>query len=341
MGTRKDPIPTESPDVGRADATDLRSRRRPSPRVAVAIPVYNEEDVIEELLRRLFSVLDGLPGGPHQVVIVDDGSVDASRDILRRAADVEPRLKLVMLSRNFGHQAALTAALDHVEGDVCVLMDADLQDRPEAIPLFLERWSDGADVVYARRRTRRESAWLRFSYWAYYRILAGMAGIRLPVDAGDFSLLSRRVITELRGAPERHRYLRGLRAWAGFRQDGVDLDRDARHAGQSKYTMSRLLKLAFDGIFSFSVAPLRVASLLGAVTTLLTGAYATYALFVRLFTGATPQGFTGLILTIAFVSGVQLLFLGIVGEYVGRVYEEVKRRPLYVVERVVGGERGH
>ena len=277
----------------RSGETDLGRRLTDPPRISVAIPLYNEEDVVEELLRRLFAVLDSLPGGPHQVVIVDDGSSDASREILRRAARDESRLTLILLSRNFGHQAALTAGLDHVHGEVCVLMDADLQDRPEAIPLFLEHWFDGADVVYARRKTRLEPGWLRVSYWAYYRILAVMAGIQLPVDAGDFSLLSRRVVEELRSAPERHRYLRGLRAWAGFRQDGVDVDRDARHAGQSKYTLSRLFTLAFDGIFSFSVAPLRLASLLGALATVLAGAYAAYALFVRLFTGATPQGFTG------------------------------------------------
>ena len=312
--------------------------RADRPRVSVAIPLYNEEDGVAELVRRVTGALDGVEGGPHEVVLVDDGSRDRTAELLEEAARRDPRLKIVLLSRNFGHQAALTAALDHVTGDVCVLMDGDLQDPPELIPEFVARWRAGADVVYARRSSRKESWWLRLSYWGYYRLLARMAGISLPLDAGDFSLLSRQVVEELRRAPERHRYLRGLRAWAGFRQEGIDVDRAGRYSGESKYTASRLFRLAFDGIFSFSVAPLRAAALLGAATVALTSLYALYSLAVRLFTGATPEGFTGLILTITFVSGVQLLFLGVVGEYVGRVYEEVKRRPLYVVRDVVGGE---
>lgn len=329
---------SERREAAEAPEPARRRERRQLLRVSVAIPLYNEEEGIVELVRRLTAVLDDVEGGPHEVVLVDDGSRDRTAELLREAARRDPRLKVVLLSRNFGHQAALTAALDHVTGDVCVLMDGDLQDPPEMIPTFIARYRDGADVVYARRSSRKEPWWLKLSYWAYYRLLARMAGISLPLDAGDFSLLSRQVVDELRRAPERHRYLRGLRAWAGFRQDGVDVDRDERFSGASKYTASRLFRLAFDGIFSFSVAPLRAAALLGALTVVLTSAYALYSLAVRLFTGATPQGFTGLILTITFVSGVQLLFLGVVGEYVGRVYEEVKRRPLYVVRDVVGGE---
>ncbi|MBW3535263.1 MAG: glycosyltransferase family 2 protein [Gemmatimonadetes bacterium] len=326
---REDPSGSESPRP---------SSLRDTPRVSVAIPLYNEEGGLVELVRRLTAVLDGIDGGPHELVLVDDGSRDRTPELLRQAARRDPRIRVVLLSRNFGHQAALTAALDHVTGDVCVLMDGDLQDPPELIPDFLAHYRDGADVVYARRSSRKEPWWLRLSYWGYYRLLARMAGISLPLDAGDFSLLSRQVVDELRRAPERHRYLRGLRAWAGFRQDGVDVDRDERFSGASKYTASRLFRLAFDGIFSFSVAPLRAAALLGALTVALTTLYAAYSVAARLFTGASPRGFTGLILTITFVSGVQLLFLGVVGEYVGRVYEEVKRRPLYVVRDVLEGD---
>ena len=309
------------------------------PRVSVAVPLYDEEQGVEELVRRITAVLDGLGGGPHQVVLVDDGSRDRTPELLEAAARKDGRLRIVLLSRNFGHQAALTAALDHVDGDVCVLMDGDLQDPPEVLPEFVARYREGADVVYARRSSRREPWWLRVSYWAYYRLLARMAGIELPLDAGDFSLISRRVVEELRRTPERHRYLRGLRAWAGFRQEGVDVSRDARFSGRSKYDASRLFRLAFDGVFSFSIAPLRAAAVLGASAILLATLFAVYSVAVRLLFGTSPQGFTALILAITFMSGVQLVFLGIVGEYVGRVYEEVKRRPLYVVRSLVEGDR--
>jgi dolichol-phosphate mannosyltransferase len=311
---------------------------RAVPRVSIAAPLYDEERGVDELIRRLTAVMDGLEGGPHEVVLVDDGSHDSTPELLRAAARNDQRLRVVLLSRNFGHQAALTAALDHVSGDVCVLMDGDLQDPPEMVPEFVARYRAGADVVYARRSSRREPWWLRLAYWSYYRLLARMAGIYLPLDAGDFSLLSRRVVEELRRAPERHRYLRGLRAWAGFRQEGIDVERDARFSGRSKYDASRLFRLAFDGMFSFSIAPLRAAAVLGAVAILVTSLFALYSVLVRIFFGTSPQGFTALILAITFMSGVQLVFLGVVGEYVGRVYEEVKRRPLYVVREVVGGK---
>ena len=217
-------------------------------------------------------------------------------------------------------------------------MDGDLQDAPEAIPTFVEKYLEGYDVVYARRLRRKESIWLRAAYFVFYRLLSGMAALPLPVDAGDFSLISRRVVKALRAAPERHRYLRGLRTWAGYRQVGIDVERSARAAGQSKYSVLKLLGLAFDGLFSFTIVPLRAAGCLGAVVVFFTGIYATYALYVRLFLDQPPQGFTTLILAIMFLSGVILFFLGVIGEYVGRIYEEVKGRPVYVVDRVIRSE---
>lgn len=306
-------------------------------RLSVALPLYNEEEVLPELLDRLGAVLDGLEGGPHEIVCVDDGSRDRTAEMLEEAARDEPRLVLVKLSRNFGHQAAFSAALDHVTGDAVVMMDADLQDPPEVIPEFVERWREGWDVVYARRARRKESWLLRLSYFVFYRLLSTMSDVRLPLDAGDFALLSRRVVDTLRSAPERHRYLRGLRSWAGFRQVGVEVERAERAAGRSKYTPRKLFRLAFDGIFSFTVAPLRFAAAVGALAVLLTGAYGAYALWARLFLDRSPQGFTALILTVIFVSGVNLFFLGVIGEYVGRIYQETKARPLYVVDRVVRG----
>lgn len=306
-------------------------------RLSVAIPIYNEAQLVPELLRRVGAVLDGLDGGPHELVIVDDGSRDGSREALVSATALEPRLVVVTLSRNFGHQAALTAALDHVTGDVVVLMDGDLQDPPEAIPLLLRTHLEGYDVVYARRVKRKEGWLLRLAYASFYRILARLSNVDLPVDSGDFGLMSRRVVEQLRRAPERHRYLRGLRAWAGYAQVGVTVERAARAGGESKYSLRKLLTLAFDGFFSFSVAPLRAAALLGFGAIGLCTLYALYAVGAKLLYGHTPQGFTALIVIMTFLSGTNLLFLGLLGEYLGRVYEEVKRRPLYVIDRVVRG----
>lgn len=309
-------------------------------RLSVAIPIYNEAQLVPELLRRVGAVLDGLDGGPHELVIVDDGSMDGSREALVSATALEPRLVVVTLSRNFGHQAALTAALDHVTGDVVVLMDGDLQDPPEAIPLLLRTHREGYDVVYARRVKRKEGLLLRLAYASFYRVLARLSNVDLPVDSGDFGLMSRRVVEQLRRAPERHRYLRGLRAWAGYAQVGVTIERAARAGGESKYSLRKLLTLAFDGFFSFSVAPLRAAALLGVGAIGLCTLYALYAVGAKLLYGHTPQGFTALIVIMTFLSGTNLLFLGLLGEYLGRVYEEVKRRPLYVVDRVVRGGTG-
>lgn len=305
------------------------------PRVSVAIPLYNEEQGVSELLRRVRAVLDATRGGPHEIVLVNDGSSDRTLEILETEAARDDRIVVISLSRNFGHQAALTAALDHVSGDVTVLMDGDLQDPPEAIPRFLERYHDGYDVVYAIRERRRAPWWLRVCYFLFYRALARMSEVQLPLDAGDFGLMSQRVVLELRRFPERHRYLRGLRAWAGFRQTGIALERPGRAAGESKYSMARLIGLALDGIFSFSTVPLRMATLLGAFAIFASAAFALYSVYVRLMLHRSPQGFTALMVLIVFLSGVNLFFLGVIGEYVGRVYEQVKARPAYVIGRII------
>jgi dolichol-phosphate mannosyltransferase len=308
--------------------------------VSVAVPLFNEEETIPELLRRVGAVLDGLPGGPHEMVLVDDGSTDRTWALLEEAARSDPRVVAVALSRNFGHQPALTAALDHVRGDVVVLADGDLQDPPEEIPRFLQAWTEGYDVVYAKRERRKEPLWLRFCYWAYYRLLARMAKPTLPLDAGDFSLLSRRVVEEIRRAPERQRYLRGLRAWAGFRQLALPVERADRHAGRSKYSFGRLVELGLDGIFSFSIIPIRAAAFLGMAAAALAVLFAAYAVYAKLFLDRSPQGFTALLVVGVFLAGVLLFFLGVIGEYVGRIYQEVKARPVYVVDRVLRADGG-
>ncbi len=304
------------------------------PKVSVAIPVYNEEPVLPELLRRIGAALDDIPGGPHQIVVVDDGSSDRTLELLQEATEKNERLVVIALSRNFGHQTALAAAIDYVSGDVTVLMDGDLQDPPEAIPVLLDWYRQGYDVVYAQRVNRKERWWLRACYYAFYRLLAVLSSIHLPLDAGDFSLMSKRVTQEIRKMPEHHRYLRGMRAWVGFRQIAIPIERSARRAGRTKYSPLRLLKLASDGIFAFSIIPLRAAAMFGAVATGLSIVYALYALYVKFWLHA-PQGFTALILAITFLSGVNLFFLGIIGEYVGRVYEEAKGRPHYVIRQVI------
>jgi len=305
-------------------------------RVSVAIPLFNEEEVFPELLRRLTAVLDRIPGGPHEIVFVDDGSVDGTFGKVAEAAAADSRIVGMSLSRNFGHQAALSAALDRASGDVVLVMDGDLQDPPELIPRFLEEQSHGFDVVYALRTGRKEGWILRGCYYIFYRIIAALSNVHLPLDAGDFALLSRPVVDRMNAIPERHRYLRGLRTWVGFRQTGIPVERSKRAAGRSRYSFGGLLRLAFDGIFAFSMAPLRAAALVGGLAVVAALLFSAYAVYVKFVLGKSPQGFTALILVITFFSGVQLLFLGVIGEYLGRVYEETKGRPRYIVQKTVG-----
>ena len=305
-------------------------------RLSVAIPLHNEESTLPELLRRLAAVLDNLPGGPHEMVFVDDGSTDRTYEILEAAARQDARVFVLSLSRNFGHQAGITAALDHVTGDATVVMDGDLQDIPEVIPHFVEKYLQGFDVAYAKRVRRKEPWVLRLCYYLFYRMMARLSDIQLPLDSGDFGLMSRRVIDQLRRMPEHHRYLRGMRSWVGFRQVGIEVERAKRHSGESKYSLMRLLKLALDGIFAFSIVPIRAAALIGASVMFISMLYVFYALYAKLFLHESPQGFTALIVAVTFLSGVVLFFLGVIGEYVGRIYEETKARPLYIVGRRAG-----
>jgi dolichol-phosphate mannosyltransferase len=306
-----------------------------TPRLSVAIPLYNEEAGIPELLRRVRAVLDSVPGGPHEIVTVDDGSSDRTLAMLEAEAAADPRLVVVSLSRNFGHQAAFTAALDHVTGDAVVLMDGDLQDAPEAIPLFLEQHARGFDVVYAKRTGRKEGWYLRAAYFLFYRLLDRLSSIRVPLDSGDFSLISRRVVDQIRKVPEKNRFLRGLRTWVGFKQVAVVVERSERHAGQSKYSFRKLLQLAVDGIFAFSTVPIRAAAMLGLGAIGAAVIFAIYTVWAKIFLRNDPRGFTALTLLITFLSGMNLFFVGVIGEYVGRVYEEVKGRPVYIVNKIV------
>ncbi len=310
-----------------------------SPKLSVVIPIFNESPILPELLARLKQTLDCQPGGPHEMVFVDDGSTDGTLDQLEIASQQDERIVVVSLSRNFGHQAALSAAFDFATGDVVIAMDADLQDPPEAIPQFLALYQQGFDVVYAIRVKRKEAWFKRLCYATFYWLVDRLSPVSLPRGAGDFGLMSRRVVDLVRMSPERHRYLRGLRTWYGFRQVGVEVERAARHGGEPKFSLRKLFQLAFDGIFAFSIIPIRVATLVGSIVVACALAFAAYALFAKLFfeesTRRSPQGFTALLFAITFLGGMQLLFLGVVGEYIGRIYDEVKRRPHYVVKKIV------
>jgi dolichol-phosphate mannosyltransferase len=303
-------------------------------RLSVAIPLYNEESVLPELLRRLALVLDDIPGGPHEIVFVNDGSEDRTLEMLGQAAARDKRIVVVSLSRNFGHQAALSAALDNVSGDAVVLMDGDLQDAPECIPRFLEKFNLGFDVVYAERIKRKEPWWLRLCYFAFYRLLASLSDINLPLDAGDFGLMSRRAVEQLSRLPERHRYLRGLRSWIGYKQIVIPIEREERHSGSTKYSPMQLLKLASDGLFAFSTVPLRAATVSGLLAVGISIIFSIYGIFIK-FLAQSPRGFTALTILITFLAGFNLLFVGIVGEYVGRIYLEIKARPRYIIDKII------
>jgi dolichol-phosphate mannosyltransferase len=308
-------------------------------RLSVVIPILNEEKLLPELLRRLRAVVDSVPGGPHEIILVDDGSTDGTPAILRRASEEDDRIVGIVLSRNFGHQAALSAGLAQALGDAVICMDGDLQDSPESIPLFIEKYEQGYDVVYARRVERKEGWWLRACYYIFYRLITALSGIPLPLDAGDFGLMSQRMVNQLRNMPEYHRYLRGMRTWVGFRQTGIPIERAERPAGRPKYNVLKLLQLASDGVFSFSIVPLRFAVVLGTIAILFSAVFGAYSIYVRLASGRSPEGFTALIVAIIFLSGVQLFFMGVIGEYVGRLYESSKQRPLYIVAEQIGRSR--
>jgi glycosyltransferase involved in cell wall biosynthesis len=307
-----------------------------SPGIAVSLvlPVYNEEAVLAELERRLGQLLGELdPSGTWEVIFVNDGSADRSRELLEAACQKEPRFKLINLSRNFGHQIAITAGLDRAEGDAVVIMDADLQDPPEVIGEMLQRFLDGYDVVYAVRRHRAGEGWFkRASAALFYRALKRVVGVDIPTDTGDFRLMSRRAVLALRGLREANRFVRGLVAWIGFRQTAVHYDRNARFAGTTHYPLRKMLRFASDGIVSFSTLPLRVATLLGVAAGVAAAGVAVWVVYVVIWHVKAVPGWATLMFAVSLAASAQLLMIGILGEYLGRIYDEVKRRPLYLVD---------
>ncbi|MCX7789379.1 MAG: glycosyltransferase family 2 protein [Chloroflexaceae bacterium] len=301
--------------------------------LSVVIPAYNEEDNLPALYARLTATLDPL-NLDYEIIFVNDGSQDRTLALLRDLAARDPRVVAVDLARNFGHQVAISAGLDHSRGAAVIIMDADLQDPPEVLPQFIAKWREGYDVVYAIREQRKEGPLKRAAYALFYRLLKRIAHIDIPLDAGDFCIMDRRVVDLLNGMPERNRFVRGIRTWVGLNQTGLAYARHARHAGKPKYTFKKLIYLALDGLISFSFVPLRMISLAGLAVSFLSILIAIAYTIQKLTIGLSPPGFATLVVAIFFLAGIQLITIGVIGEYVGRIFEEVKARPLYVTRQV-------
>jgi polyisoprenyl-phosphate glycosyltransferase len=299
--------------------------------LSVVAAAFNEADVLPAFVTRLRSVLDATDE-EWEVVLVDDGSTDATWDAIAVAADADPRVRGIRLSRNFGHQLALTAGMSVARGDGVVTMDADLQHPPEAIPALLAAARGGNDVVYAVRSAEDAAGfWKRFSARVFYKLLNRLSSLELPEGAADFRYMSRRVVDVLAAMPERHRFLRGLVRWAGYRQTFVEYRRGPREAGESKYGLRRMLLFAWDAVVSFSSFPLRVASVLGICVSVLGWLYLVYVLAIKIFTDRAIQGWTSVTAAVLLLGGAQLVFLGILGQYIGRMYDDVKQRPLFLI----------
>jgi glycosyltransferase involved in cell wall biosynthesis len=307
-----------------------------TPRYSIVVPLYNEQDVLPELARRIRAAVARLHG-PAEIIFVNDGSVDGTLALLRALQFEDKAVRIVSLSRNFGHQAAVSAGLSYAEGDVVALLDGDLQDPPELLPEFFAKLEGGWDVVYGIRLHRPGSIVKRLSYFVFCRLLQRLAGIDIAVDAEDFCVMSRRAVDHLNRLPETDRFVRGLRAWIGFRQTGIPYERDRRQAGLPKYTLGKLIQLSLDGLLSFSYRPLRWLAGAGFVLCAVSFVGILVVLYRFLFTPYVP-GYTSLAILVLFFGGAQLLTGGLVGEYVGRIALQVKGRPLYVVDELIGFE---
>jgi glycosyltransferase involved in cell wall biosynthesis len=300
--------------------------------LSVVVPAYNEQEVLPEFHRRLAAVLDGL-AVRAEIVYVNDGSSDSTWALLNTLRESDARVALVDLSRNFGKEIAMSAGLDHANGDAVVVIDADLQDPPELIPDMLRAWAEGFDVVLMRRKSRAQESWLKkATARAFYRAIGRMGTIDIPENVGDFRLLSRRAVAALRRFPERSRFMKGLFAWIGFPCREIEYDRDGRYAGETKWNYWRLWNFALEGITSFSVVPLKAASYVGFATALTAFAYGVYVIAKTLLYGDPVRGYPTLIVVVLFLGGLQLMALGIIGEYLARMFIEVKQRPLYLIQ---------
>lgn len=310
----------------------VRKRTHELSLLSIVIPTYNEELVIHVLYHRLREVLDQL-SIPYELIFVNDGSKDQTLRELMKLAREHSEVKVIDFSRNFGHQIAVTAGMDHSQGDAVVIMDADLQDSPQLIKEFVAKWRDGYDVVYAIREERKgETVFKRATAKLFYRTMQRLTDVHIPLDTGDFRLMNRNVVDSLTAIHERHRFIRGLVAWAGYSQIGVPYVRDERYAGETKYPLKKMIKFALDGITSFSFKPLQWATKVGFTVALLGFISAIVIVYEKIFTNVTIQGWASIMVALLVIGGMQLLVLGIVGEYIGRIYDEVRARPLYLIQ---------
>jgi len=302
---------------------------------SVIIPMYNEEAVIPETYRRLTSVMEGF-GEPYELLFINDGSRDRTGEILRELCKSDRRVKLIDFARNFGHQIAITAGMDYAAGECMVIIDGDLQDPPELIPDMIKLWRQGYEVGYGKRLSREgETFFKKFTAKCFYRILRRMTDVDIPVDTGDFRLIDRKVSEALKQLPERNRYFRGLMSWVGYKQVAIEFQRSERFAGETKYPLKKMIKLAMDGIMSFSYKPLKIATYVGSIISFVSFFYLIAVLVQRIFWPESVQsGWASLIAVSLFFNGIILLILGIIGEYIGRIYDEAKGRPLYIISRL-------
>ncbi|MFF7545995.1 glycosyltransferase family 2 protein [Streptomyces canus] len=315
---------------------------RERPLISYVLPVYNERDGITAFHTELTAALDSRPELDFELVYVNDGSTDGSLELLKGLAERDGRVRVVDFARNFGHQLAITAGLDLARGDAVIVMDTDLQDPPKVSLELVDAWREGAEIVHARRRSRQDSAFKRATAHLYYRVLRSSTDVDIPLDTGDFRLLDRRVAEELRRYRERSRFVRGIVASMGYRQTEVAFDRDERFAGETKYPLRKMARLAIDGVTSFSTAPLKMITRLGFVVLALSLLGILYALAMKFFRPEiTVSGWTMLMCVVLFLGGTQMLSLGVIGAYIGRIYSEAQGRPLYLVREVVGGDGDH
>lgn len=300
---------------------------------SIVVPIYNEEDNVPELYRRLTKAMTELRE-PYELIFVNDGSRDQSLELLESIYNSDSCVHVINLARNFGHQRAISAGLDYARGQAVIVMDGDLQDPPEVIPQFINKWRENFQVVYAIREKRKENVLKRSIYHLFYLTLRSISRTDIPLDAGDFCLMDRCVVNVITSLPERNRFIRGLRSWAGYRQIGLAYEREARFAGKTKYTFRKLFSLALDGLISFSYLPLRFATILGFAVSVFSLLAALYYVWVKLTIGLQPPGFATLTVLLLFLGGVQMITIGIIGEYIGHILTEVKGRPTYVVQQV-------
>ncbi|TDX59257.1 glycosyltransferase family 2 protein [Orenia marismortui] len=312
-----------------------------SKEISVVVPIYYEEDNIFPLHKRLKGILKEEMGLDYEIIFVNDGSTDNSVFNITKVMQQDSNVKLIDFSRNFGHQIAVTAGIDHSSGKTVVLIDADLQDPPELIKEMYQRYKQGYDVVYAKRKKRNgESLFKKITANLFYRTLDNITDVDIPLDTGDFRLMSRRIVDNLKQMPENNKFIRGLVAWAGFKQTAIEYERNERYSGETGYSLWKMIKFSLDGITSFSTIPLKLASIIGAITSGFSFIYILYIIYLKLFTDITISGWSSAMVSNLFIGGIILLTLGVMGEYVGRIFTESKRRPLYIIKDKRGFKDG-